>query len=93
MSDETRRTLERRVETGDRQALKLLEATLRREGIESFTGKCQNCRETKTVTIEPSRTACANEAENVPSVLCEPCAIEYHEYWDDRWDEYYRGLM
>lgn len=25
--------------------------------------------------------------------LCRSCAADHHEYWDDRWSEYYGGLM
>jgi len=25
--------------------------------------------------------------------LCDSCAMEYHDYWQERWDDYYSGLL
>lgn len=33
------------------------------------------------------------EVENRSLSFCEGCAIDYREYWDERWDDYYSSLM
>jgi RNA polymerase-binding transcription factor DksA len=38
------------------------------------------------------RTQYADDASNW-AVLCDPCQDANNEYWDDRWAEYYQGLL
>lgn len=33
------------------------------------------------------------ENPNRPLMLCRECAREHHEYWDERWSDYYGGLL
>lgn len=30
---------------------------------------------------------------NKPLALCRACAKEHHDYWDERWNEYYDGVL
>lgn len=30
---------------------------------------------------------------NAPIPLCRPCAAEHHAEWDERWADYYAGLL
>lgn len=30
---------------------------------------------------------------NAPIPLCRGCAKDHHDYWDERWAEYYAGLL
>ena len=30
---------------------------------------------------------------NKLTLLCQPCAKDHHEHWDDMWAEYYAGLL
>lgn len=30
---------------------------------------------------------------NAPVVLCDGCGKDHDAYWDERWEEYYRGLL
>lgn len=54
---------------------------------EGMYGECgiKPARET------PCRTAYAKAEANISPVLCEQCAKEYNEYWDDMWSNVPRG--
>lgn len=53
---------------------------------------CERCGEVGLhVTKQPCRTAYAEAASNVSPMLCPACSEEYHDYWDNMWDEYNRG--
>ncbi len=39
------------------------------------------------------RTQYANSESNVAPVLCDGCAKEYNDYWDEMWGEYYSGCL
>jgi len=41
----------------------------------------------------PCMTAYHDPKMNTKPVLCDECAQEYHDYWQERWDEYYAGLL
>lgn len=91
MSDEALRRLERQATIGGhKDRMKLAEARRRFTSLgDSFHGVCENCGEHRLLTIEPPRTAYADDSKNVTCSLCEPCAKEYHEYWDAMWESYY----
>lgn len=62
--------------------------------------KCEYCGSTEKLKLEDSRTRYFFEGEiNAPNdpnrrlLLCLNCAEDHHNYWDDRWDDYYQGLM
>ena len=52
-------------------------------------GKCEMCEE-ETIMVE-----CSSRRMDTDKVynLCPICASEHHQYWDDMWAEYYRGIM
>lgn len=33
------------------------------------------------------------EDPNQSPILCDECADEYHDYWDEMWDDYYAGIL
>lgn len=61
------------------------------------------------VSLQPSRTAYVQpmlttwdrillDGEDPPDPnadipLCEDCVVEHEAYWDERWAEYYSGLL
>lgn len=49
------------------------------------------------VELESSRTFYhwdgTGEDPNADVPLCRDCARMHHEYWDEMWSEYYRGIM
>lgn len=53
---------------------------------------CQNC-ESRDGLVHDSRTAyhwdLYERDPNLPTILCEVCAKEYLEFWDEQWNEYY----
>lgn len=53
---------------------------------------CEQCRDVnETVALRECRTAYADDKLNRTPRLCEPCALEYHDYWDSLWADYYNG--
>jgi DNA-directed RNA polymerase subunit RPC12/RpoP len=59
---------------------------------------CQYCgRRVPGVERECSRTRYPWNGEgkdpNRDVYLCRDCAKDHHEHWDDRWADYYSGLM
>ena len=58
-----------------------------------WLGGCERCGYLWGVTYEPCRTQYADEKMNVEPKLCRSCAQEHHDYWDERWAEYYGGLL
>ncbi len=62
--------------------------------------ECLRCGTTKRehgVEAESSRTCYHHDHDgedpNAPIMLCRPCAKMHHEEWDERWSEYYSGLL
>jgi hypothetical protein len=58
---------------------------------------CAQCGTNKHVRLEPSRTQYHWDGEgedpNADVPLCPPCAEEHRAYWNERWEEYYGGLL
>ena len=69
---------------------------------------CTYCRATEGVRIETAQTAYDTsyprtrferilepepESPNIDLPMCRDCAADYHEYWTEMWDEYYRNMM
>jgi len=62
--------------------------------------KCECCDTTDInhgVEAEPSRTCyhCApgDDDPNKDIMLCRKCAERHHEEWDEKWADYYSGLL
>lgn len=61
--------------------------------------RCERCEDTKGVAMESSRTCYAlddgrsDRVANRDRSLCRDCAEEHHADWDERWQEYYGGLL
>jgi hypothetical protein len=59
-----------------------------------LSGNCGRCGSSAGVEYEPTRTAYYFEPgepdPNVGAWLCRPCADEYHEHWDDMWNEWWQ---
>jgi hypothetical protein len=43
--------------------------------------------------VRPCMTAYEDMSRNVAPRLCDDCAEEYRDYWDEMWREYYGGLL
>lgn len=60
-------------------------------------GTCEYCGESRHVKPESSRTMYHWDGEgenpNRDRILCEGCAVDHHEHWDEMWDSYYSGLF
>ncbi len=56
---------------------------------EGFDGPCG----APLARARECRTRYANETQNVQPILCEDCYEAYTDYWDEKWDEYYGGLL
>ena len=54
--------------------------------------KCERCGALDNVVTYRQRTMYENGKDNMVT-LCEPCRQENDEYWDEKWDEYYRGCL
>lgn len=58
--------------------------------------RCERCG-ARPAKVESSRTAYHwdgnGEDPNRDPWLCAACAREHHTYWDEMWDEYYRGRL
>lgn len=56
-----------------------------------FFNKCRRCRK---YGAEERRqlTAYIDDRKNF-AVLCDECQKEEDEYWQERWNDYYRGLL
>jgi hypothetical protein len=54
--------------------------------------KCEKCGVTKDVVRYHQRTQYVKEHMNWVS-LCPKCQVINDEYWDSRWEDYYRGCM
>lgn len=62
---------------------------------------CLECGECEQVSEDvKERTAMTayhwdgtGENPNAPPVLCDECWGDYHAYWQERWDDYYSGLL
>lgn len=55
--------------------------------------ECEHC---KRPGIQASLTPAATMYEDdgdAPLVLCEACAKEYNDYWQEQWDEYNAGRL
>jgi len=84
-----------------------LEGWVDREPIAHPKGSCECCGGTDGVALEPTRTAYSRREKNAwdvilerepedpnqPVLLCRPCAVDYNKEWDERWAEYYGGLL
>jgi len=59
--------------------------------------KCERCDHKKDVIMCSAMTCYhwdgKGEDPNRDFALCEGCAEEHYEYWDDMWREYYSGLI
>lgn len=62
---------------------------------EGFEGRCDNRKDVKWT---PARTFCSwnkgkepSEDPNRDIFLCDTCEKNYHEHWDDMWNDYYVG--
>jgi hypothetical protein len=62
--------------------------------------KCEYCGHLTGLKLESSRTKYFWEgpldSTNDPNrmrLLCRCCAEEHHSYWNDMWEEYYRGRL
>lgn len=57
---------------------------------------CEHCGDAPA-TFESGRTCYHWDGKgrdpNGRVWLCEGCAKEYHDYWDERWSDYYSGLL
>jgi len=60
---------------------------------------CEACGSKVDVRMESSRTMYHYEGKcgsrhdpNRDIGLCRECAEKHHEYWDDRWTEYYNSI-
>ncbi len=66
-----------------------------------FMLECERCgRQCSGVKSESSRTMYnfdgpigSPEDPNRDIMLCRDCAKEHHDYWNERWDDYYAGLL
>jgi len=61
---------------------------------------CARCKAWRGVKLRGSCTAYHWEGKwedpenpNKPVLLCDLCAEEHYEYWDDMWQEYNRGRL
>lgn len=64
---------------------------------EGFLGKCDNKDDVKWT---PARTCYPWHIDKKPLedpnrdiFLCDSCEIEYHEHWDEMWNDYRAGLL
>jgi hypothetical protein len=54
--------------------------------------RCERCDVINcTVELRGAATAYADPEKNRPLLLCNACAQDYYEYWDEQWLEYYTG--
>ena len=54
---------------------------------------CEICKRDKKLCEVAPQTAYANSSLNVTLWLCEECAEEYTEHWNEMWREYRSGLL
>ena len=58
---------------------------------------CYGCGSTERVQLEPSLTRYPWDGmgtdPNRDLPLCEHCGAEHREYWEERWADYYAGLL
>jgi hypothetical protein len=54
--------------------------------------ECDKCGRTNNVITYRQRTHYINEKDNWVT-LCEDCKEANDEYWDQMWDEYYKGCL
>ena len=61
---------------------------------------CERCGvQNEDVNLESAGTAYVNKSDdpeqdqNRMMFLCPECAEEHHEYWKERWDEYYSSRL
>lgn len=53
--------------------------------------RCERCQTRSLVlniAVRPSMTAYHDPALNKPPLLCDSCAEDYFEYWNNQWAEY-----
>ncbi len=59
---------------------------------ETNLATCERCNGVnETVTLRECRTAYADDKKNHSPRLCDECALEYNDYWDSLWADYYNG--
>lgn len=59
----------------------------------SFFNICPSClRHSITVTRRPTRTMYEDPESNF-EISCIDCFEEHDDYWRERWDDYYAGLL
>ena len=66
--------------------VEIMEATLLGHGDHGY---CDFCAERSILIYCESRRMDSDKSYN----LCPHCTAEYHERWDEQWEEYYRGRM
>lgn len=60
--------------------------------LQSLFKKCEHCGRWPARRIY-CKTAYHDEALNLEPVLCVECEVEYDEYWNDMWREYYDSRL
>lgn len=53
---------------------------------------CESCN-SPGASLRECRTRYVDETQNICPVLCDVCATDYNAYWDEKWEEYYGGLL
>lgn len=56
-------------------------------------GKCPYCKKIGRLEKPESMTVYVNEKGNETKFQCKECAQDYREHWQERWDDYYKGLL
>jgi hypothetical protein len=60
---------------------------------EKIQGECPGCHEVTTLVLTPSMTQYEDPERNLPFYACKWCSEEYIEEMQDRWNDYYAGLL
>jgi hypothetical protein len=70
------------------------------EGVElesartAYVRACKADRCSVDILVRPCKADCPHwpkEDPNAPVLLCRPCALDHHEYWDGMWADYRAG--
>lgn len=86
-------------EERDRRNREQLERLRKLQEIDD-TGICEFCPQTKNIEWIPAMTRYHWDIDKEPLedpnrsiFLCPRCSSEYNANWQDRWDDYYSGLL